>query len=430
MSNLSIKTPSVGKLSLPTHRKRPQQVVIDIGFHAGQKQIVNLYDLHRYFVCCMGRRWGKTVGLANLCILKLQNKGFKIGYAVPTYDKIQRVWELINEKLARLIKTNSKQEKCIELNNKSSITFLTLDTPGKFRQYEFDLVIVDEAAMVRDLEYKWNYEIKPTLINRSGKCFFISTPQGNTSYFSKLFLYAQSGDNKDWISFSGPTFDNPTIPAEELIQLRSGDRNDPAYCQEILAQIVPGSGHPFGDFTSCIIDDLLITDKTVVCYGLDVASKADNTAIIGFNNSNQVVYVDCFKDNWVNIKRRIAEIIGQTPTLLDTTGVGQVLYDELSALKAHNLEGFLFTHQSKQELIQQLAAGLKNKLLWLPQGAKQLINEMSEYEYEYKNGSLFMGTQVGHDDLPTALALGWRKKNHNYLPKISDFFYKQTTLRF
>jgi len=407
-----------------------KKIEINIGFHKSQQAIVDLYNKHKYFVCCFGRRWGKTVMVTNLCILKIKKKGFKIAYCIPSFQKMKSIWDELNLKLAPLIKNNSKQDKIIELINGASIEFLTLDTPGSARSKEYDLVIIDECSLVRDLEYKWTYEIKPTLINRSGKCFFISTPQGNTNYFSKLYHNAISGTDKEWIGFTGPTFDNPTIPTEELIKLKNGDVNDPAYQQEILAQIIQGSGSPFGDINACLIDPGLVIDKTVVCYGIDLASRADFTSIIGLNKDKQICSYNNFQLPWPITKTKIREIVGDTPSIADRTGVGDVVISDLKQLGMHKMEEFVITHQSKQELIQGLATAIKNKLILIPNNLTKLIAELNEFEYEYRNGSLFFGTQPGHDDDVCALALCWFKFNNNVKYKSSDFIFSSSKIQF
>src|SRR5690606_14893090 len=116
--------------------------------------------------------------------------------------------------LAPIITQKLTRDRIMVLKTGGTIRFFTANDGGdSVRGLNADLVIIDEAAMIADLERVWNEAVAPTLADRDGKCYFLSTPKGSGHYFKKLF---DMGNSKDPVlhkfkSYTFPTHDNPYI---------------------------------------------------------------------------------------------------------------------------------------------------------------------------------------------------------------------------
>ena len=69
-------------------------------------------------------------------------------------------------------------------------------------------MIVDEAARMR--ENIWTEHLSQRLIDRRGWALFLSTPRGR-DFFWKLYRRGQKGRDKDFESWSSPSWENPLL---------------------------------------------------------------------------------------------------------------------------------------------------------------------------------------------------------------------------
>ena len=119
----------------------------------------------------------------------------------------------------------------------------SLDSTDSGRGRAYALVVIDEAAMVVNLEDAWQQSIRPTLTDFMGGAWFLSTPKG-MSYFKTLFDRGQDPANPDWASWQMPTSQNPHVHVEEVLAARA-DLTEAAFNQEYLALFVNWEGSVF-----------------------------------------------------------------------------------------------------------------------------------------------------------------------------------------
>jgi hypothetical protein len=261
-------------------------------------------------------------------------------------------------------------------------------------------MVVDEAAFIPDLESEWNNAMRPVLTDYKGSCLFISTPRG------KNFLYAlyMKGVNreKDFESFHFTSYDNPHLDSQEIDDARE-QITEAAFKQEYLAEAGENMANPFG--TDNITRNTITTLSTApsVVYGIDVASMTDYTAIIGLDAEGKMSHLEHFRQPWEITKERIKDLPGDVPKYMDSTGVGQVVLQELQQT-VQNLNGFVFTSTSKPQLIYSLIKDVEKGNVKF---TDKVASEMMVYEYAYTStGHIKFGAQSGfHDDMVSALAL-------------------------
>ena len=92
--------------------------------------------------------------------------------------------------------------------------------------------------------------------------------------------------------------------------------------------------------------------------------------------------------------------------LVDQTGVGEPVLEEIRNQGIRNVEGLKFTVQAKEELLSSLKIAMEQNRLAVPYH-RQLCEQINEQQYSYsKSGHLqFSHPENSHDDMLWALAL-------------------------
>src|ERR1700674_1752616 len=130
--------------------------------HDAQRQVIA--QAKRFSVLACGRRWGKsTLGVDRL--VKPALEGMPCGWYSPTYKMLLESWRSLQKVLAPVIVSRSNAEFRLELRGGGSVTMFSLDSDvgETTRGRAFKCVVIDEAALVRDLRGVWEGAIRPTL---------------------------------------------------------------------------------------------------------------------------------------------------------------------------------------------------------------------------------------------------------------------------
>jgi hypothetical protein len=100
-------------------------------------------------------------------------------------------------------------------------------------------------------------------------------------------------------------------------------------------------------------------------------------------------------------------MLDDAPSFVDSTGVGDPIVEGLQA--GNNLvEGYHFTRQSKQQLMEGLAAAIHQKRVRYPSGL--IVSELESFQYQYAASGVTYSAPDGlHDDCVCALALAVRR---------------------
>lgn len=341
-----------------------------------------------------GRRFGKSELSQIVCVLE-GLKGKQIAYITPTYKLAKVFFEKLSECLPF---PANKSDLKIDFPNGGQVEFFTGERLDNLRGRKFNIVIIDEASYISDLEHGWNNSIRPTLTDYKGRAIFLSTPKGK-NYFYSLFVKSEI----DWQSFKFSTYDNPYIEPSEIDDARM-QLPEVVFEQEYMANPAENASNPFGSafIRSCIHP---ITTNEVVCYGIDLAKSVDWTCIIGLDINGMVCYYDRFQMDWHNTKQNILRL-PRKPILIDSTGVGDPILEDLMR-EGIQIQGLKFTSQSKQQLMEGLQAAIHQNLIKFPSGV--ITQELEVFEYTYTaTGVRYSAPSGFHDDTVIALALAWQ----------------------
>jgi phage FluMu gp28-like protein len=234
----------------------------------------------------------------------------------------------------------------------------------------------------------------------------IGNVRGRKNWFYHLCRRAESGlDNFHYAkitaadAISGGVLDEAEIAeAKEVLPL--------AVYQELYeAQASDNNSNPFGEAAIRACIGPMSTDAPFV-YGVDLAKSQDWTVIIGLDSSNRVCFFERFQLPWVEQRKRLIEVIGSTDCVIDSTGVGDPITEDLQRVLPR-VEGFKFSSSSKQQLMELLSTKISTQGVTYPDG--DIVRELEQFEYEYSRTGVKYNAPPGlHDDCVMALALALR----------------------
>lgn len=362
-----------------------------------------IQERKRFNVLQCGRRFGKTtLGVRLLSDIGID--GGPAAWFAPTYKYLSDPWGEVNRLLKPLILKSNAQEKRIELLTGGVLDFWSMEDEDAGRGRKYKRVVIDEAGIAKNLQAAWQQSIRPTLTDYRGDAWFLGTPKGR-NFFNQLFQKGMANE-RGWASWRLGTVENPFMPKDE-VEGAARDMPRAAYEQEYLGIPADDGANPFGlpAIHACYRPNLV--GGAVVAWGVDLAKSSDWTWAIGLDAERRAVRSERWQADWGQTRRRLVDLLGDTPALVDSTGVGDPIVEDLQRV-CPGVEGFKFSATSKQQLMEGLASSLQRGELAF---ADEILKaELESFEFEYtRTGVRYEAPQGLHDDGVCALALANRK---------------------
>ncbi|QEC78757.1 terminase large subunit domain-containing protein [Mucilaginibacter ginsenosidivorax] len=369
--------------------------------HPKQQSVWNSKAKIKVLSC--GRQSGKSY-LAKCIALRYMVEGKKVAYFCHKFDLSKTFYnELLTHIPQSLVKRQNSSSLSIELITGGKIQFYSGIATDTIRGNTLNLVLVDEAAFYPNLEESYNEHISPTLARYNGDIIFLSSPRGR-GYFHSLYTKGVEGE-PNYQSWHFTCYDNPHLSAEYIEQKRK-ELPKAVFAQEYLAEEMANADNPFGtDNINANIAEL--SKNPAICYGIDIArGKGENgdwTVIIGVDKDNHVSYLDRFQAPYWQIKDKIARLPANVLKILDSTGIGDPIEEEL-VMTVSNLQGFKFTATSKPQLMIELIKDVEQGSIKYP---LSVAGEMHNFQYTYSStGHIkYAAAKNFKDDQIMALAL-------------------------
>lgn len=207
-------------------------------------------DLHRFRVLCCGRRWGKTTLAIDQMKACAVSKPVRIAYIAPTLQQARDIaWEQLKNDCAQAaisIREAPRLEIILptQRGGESLIVLRGWEAVETLRGQSFDLIVIDEVAMMRNFWTNWQEVIRPTLTDRKGEVLFISTPKGFNHFYD---LFNLQDTDSDYKSYHFPSSDNPFLPPEEIKKAES-ELTPERFAQEYMADFKKTEGLVYKEF--------------------------------------------------------------------------------------------------------------------------------------------------------------------------------------
>jgi PBSX family phage terminase large subunit len=371
------------------------------------KQLEVYHDQHRFKVLVCGRRFGKTTLCANAIALRALSKPEQVLWIVsPTFPQTMYMWRRIKKILPKkYIKDIKEGEKFIELINGSTIWAKSGDNPDGLVGEGLNFCAIDEAARCK--EEVWEV-LRPSLSDKNGDCWFLSTPKGKNWFY---YLSLKEKEDPQYKSFFFPSHENPILPRSELESMKA-EMPELVYMQEVLAKFIDTGGIVFRNLKKCLAPTKAgpVPSHSYV-IGIDLGKHQDFTVMcVGDLTTNEVVDMDRFNQlDWTYQKNKIRDKVKQynnATVILDTTGLGDTIYDDLTDWGI-SVEPYHFTNSTKNLLISNLMRTMDNQLIRIPDDEPDMVMELESFEFDItETGLIRYGAPRGmHDDIVISLAL-------------------------
>jgi hypothetical protein len=386
-----------------TKRRRRQYEVRLPQLHTDQKSVIERIKNARFVHLRAGRRWGKSHLLARM-LTEAAIKRKVVGYFAPTYKLMLPVWEQARKVLRAPVADENKAERRIDTVVGGRIEFWSLDNPDAGRSRGYDLVVVDEAGLVRDLETIWREALIPTLIDRGGRAVLAGTPKGKGDFWR---IYQSALDDPRWVTIRRSTSDNPRLDPADVALLRSA-MTERAARQELDAEFLDDGGAVFRNVRACVGEIARSGEAAVI--GVDWGRHNDATVFVALDpQSRCVVDVERLVDVDFATQRRTLTAFwqrnGRGAIIAEANSIGQPNIEELQRAGLP-VQAFTTTAASKPLLIDTLALALEQRTIVLP-ATEWLLNELEMYSVDVTTaGRMRYSAPDGcYDDGVIALAL-------------------------
>jgi hypothetical protein len=184
----------------------PVEFAVSLGIVPDEWQVEVLASDHPRKILCCGRQTGKSTVAA---ILALHKALTQPGSVVLVVAPGERQAKLLFSKAASLYRqagyplpAHSERRTGLELSNGSVIEALPA-VERTTRGYSVNLLVVDEAAAVPDMDY---FGILPALIATQGEQVLLSTPRGKRGFSMRYGTRPRRGDvTETWTASIPPT---------------------------------------------------------------------------------------------------------------------------------------------------------------------------------------------------------------------------------
>ena len=375
--------------------------------YPAQRRVI--LDPARIVIIEAATKSGKTVGCLMWLITKAWNDakhGGAYWWVAPVYQQSKMAMERVRKWMLQAdpkksIWSSHDTDMWIQLPSGCRIWFRSADDPDNLYGEDVRAAVIDEATRCK--EAAW-HAVRSTLTATRGQVRIIGNVRGRKNWVHQMAMRADGVDIAYHKLTAWDAVEGGILQREE-IESAKRDLPDHVFRELYLAEPADDGGNPFGIPAIARCVTTLSTDP-VAAWGVDLAKSHDWTVAIGLDTDCRVVEIHRWQSDWGQTRRRLVDIIGDNPALIDSTGVGDPIVEELQR-SLPCVESFKFTSQSKQQLMEGLAAKIQTGGIGFPDG--WLRDELDLFEFEYSRAGVKYSAPSGvHDDGVCALALAVR----------------------
>jgi hypothetical protein len=327
-----------------------------------------------------------------------------IGYFAPTYKLMLPVWEQVRRVLRAPAAVEYKAERRIDTTTGGRIEFWSLDNEDAGRSRGYDLIVVDEAGLVRNLETIWRENLIPALLDRRGRAVLAGTPKGRGDFWR---IHQTALDDPRWATIRRSTDDNPLLDPADIALLRSA-MTERAARQELDAEFLDDGGAVFRNVRGCV-GEIVRSDEAAV-IGVDWGRYEDATVFVALDPQTRcVVDVERLVDVDFAAQRRALVAFWQRngggAVIAEANSIGAPNIEELQRAGLP-VQAFTTTISTKPLLIDTLALALEQRTITLP-ALDWLLGELEMFGVEIgaSGRARYSAPEGCHDDGVIALAL-------------------------
>lgn len=387
-------------------------VVEDVRFRRPtlyKKQFEAIYTPKRFCIIEASTKSGKTHG----CLAWITEQGMVHGkpgqnrwWVAPIRQQAEIAYKRLKRGLSQGGAEFIDYRLQAALPNGSMIEFKSADNPDSLYGDDVKDAVFDEATRAKDEAW---HAIRSTLTATRGRLRIIGNVKGRKNWVYHLARRAEAGDPEmHYAKLTAYDAAEAGVLDYKEIEDAKAQLPEHVFRELYLAEPADDGGNPFGlDSIAACIQPLSNDDP--VAWGWDLAKSVDYVVGIGLDRLGRVCRLERWtKVPWGETKSRIISATGDCSALVDSTGVGDAVLEDIQRTSTQGrFDGFKFTSSSKQQLMEELANGIQERQLGFPRGP--ITSELEVFEYEYsRSGVRYSAPDGMHDDCVMALALAYR----------------------
>lgn len=384
-----------------------REIEIELGrLYEAQHEAV--YHPARYVVIEASTKAGKTHGCLTWQLSRVLMDAGIHWWVAPVYAQAKIAYSRAQKMIPRQLRKLNQTELSITLVNGSIWTFKSGEKPDNLYGDDVRSAVVDEASRMR--EASW-VAVRSTLTATRGPVRLIGNVRGRKNWHYAMARRAAAGEQDHhyvkltaWDAVAGGVIDRAEVEDAQRVL------PEHVFRELYLAEPTDDGSNPFGldAIEACILARKPKGAPEV--WGWDLAKKVDWTVGIGLDAAGHVARMERWqKRPWPWTKKQIATLTGESYALIDSTGLGDTILDDLQIQDHMHVEGFVFSGRSKQQLMEELAEAIQAGEVRFEEGV--LADELREMEYAYtRTGVTYSAPEGQHDDCVMALALANRAR--------------------
>lgn len=310
--------------------------------------------------------------------------------------------------------TLNKSENYIDIHEAGRIWFKSGERPDTLYGEDVYGVVLDEATRCdRDV-----YEaVRSTLTATNGKLRAIANVRGRDNWHYEKCRKAERGDLQDARYVQMDIFDAIEAP-DDLIPITQEDweqaqedyEHNPQKLRELyLCEPQDVGGNPFGQEA---INDICwesgFDAGPPVGWAWDLARTGDYTVGLAINDSGFLCDGRRFQKPWPETQQDILRICQGKPIIVDSTGAGGPVVQELRHDRASPTLAYHFSPKSKQKLYDHLRQAIQKAEIGGVPKRSPLEHELRSFQFSRTDaGMRYEAPEGKSDDCVDALALVW-----------------------
>lgn len=404
-----------------------------------------LFSPARYSICEASTKTGKTTG----CLIWLVEQavlnggpGREFWWVAPIYRQAEIAFTRAKIAIPSDFYSVNEQKRTVTLVNGSVIRFLSAEKPDNLYGDDVWAVVLDEASRMREAAF--NAIRSVTTVTRA-PMRIIGNVKGRKNWMFKLARRAQGGEQgffyKKLTAYHAAA---AGLIAPEEIEDARRVLPEHVFKELYLAEASDLSTNPFGSAHIDACTQAEMAGGPVVIWGIDLARVFDWTVLVGLNKHGLTAAYHRFQKPWAETLAFIRRTVGETPGVIDATGVGDPVTEllgrdpsfvegeapldlsQLTPLEAAraqkegldkltteamqvcpSLFPYKFTGPSKQHLLEAYAAAVQAEEIGIYAGNNEEVTEEHDaFEFEYtRTGVRYSAPEGMHDDTVVAYAL-------------------------
>ena len=343
----------------------------------------------------------------------LENKNVKIGYITPTLKLSKRFFKELSVSLKPFISNENRTDLIFDFKTGSDLQFFSGESKDAIRGFQFDYVILDEAAFMNTETI--NLIIRPTWMIIGKKVVLCSTPNGNAGFFYDSCQLAINQEPLYGIKQIN-IYDNPFISKNEIDSIKK-QIPERVWRQEYMGEFIDGSGTVFSNYRNCISKTNII--KNIENYAaIDWAKENDYTVVTIINEMKQVI--DIYRINKMEYVQQVKLIANKLRqynvkrVISEENNIGTVVNELLRREWSGLIQKITLNNQLKRQIVEDLCVAFENEDIEIP-NHEILLSELQSFTCNYNPSTQLVKYEAPsglHDDCVISLAYAYYAVNH------------------